>query len=33
VRLEAETMKKIDDVLGAVIERDPAKTVSPAQRP
>ncbi|GAA4555597.1 aldo/keto reductase family protein [Planotetraspora kaengkrachanensis] len=33
VTLGADTMKKIDDVLGSVVERDPAKTVSPARRP
>ena len=31
--LDAEVMKRIDDVLGDVVERDPAKTTSPAQRP
>ncbi|MEV7802668.1 aldo/keto reductase family protein [Microbispora sp. NPDC088329] len=33
VKLDAEVLKKIDDVLGAVVERDPAKTVSPSARP
>ncbi|MEV4381177.1 aldo/keto reductase family protein [Streptosporangium amethystogenes subsp. fukuiense] len=33
VRLDAEVLKKIDDVLGPVVERDPAKTVSPKRRP
>ncbi|ETK36295.1 aldo/keto reductase [Microbispora sp. ATCC PTA-5024] len=33
VRLGEEILRKIDDVLGPVVERDPAKTVSPAQRP
>ena len=33
VRLDTELMKRIDDVLGPVIERDPAKTVSPERRP
>ncbi|MER6172107.1 aldo/keto reductase family protein [Streptosporangium sp. NPDC001681] len=33
VRLDAEVLKKIDDVLGPVVERDPAKTVSPERRP
>ncbi|XVQ88677.1 aldo/keto reductase family protein [Microbispora siamensis] len=33
VKLDAEVLKKIDDVLGPVVERDPAKTVSPAARP
>jgi voltage-dependent potassium channel beta subunit len=33
VRLEAELMRQIDETLGPVIERDPAQTASPAQRP
>ncbi|MFC0861109.1 aldo/keto reductase family protein [Sphaerimonospora cavernae] len=33
VRLDDETMRRIDEVLGDVVERDPAKTVSPATRP
>ncbi|MFF5204803.1 aldo/keto reductase family protein [Streptosporangium sp. NPDC000396] len=33
VKLDAEVMKKIDDVLGPIVERDPAKTVSPEKRP
>ncbi|MFI6450876.1 aldo/keto reductase family protein [Streptosporangium amethystogenes] len=33
VKLDAEVLKKIDDVLGPVVERDPAKTVSPERRP
>jgi aryl-alcohol dehydrogenase-like predicted oxidoreductase len=33
VRLEPELMAEIDDVLGSVVERDPARTISPAQRP
>ncbi len=33
VKLEADVLKRIDDVLGDVVERDPAKTVSPATRP
>ncbi|WP_169944602.1 aldo/keto reductase family protein [Microbispora sp. H11081] len=33
VKLDAEVLKKIDDVLGTVVERDPGKTVSPAARP
>jgi aryl-alcohol dehydrogenase-like predicted oxidoreductase len=33
VKLSAEVMKRIDDVLGPVIERDPSKTVSPSKRP
>ena len=33
VRLEPELMAEIDDVLGPVVERDPARTISPASRP
>ncbi|WP_018353492.1 aldo/keto reductase family protein [Longispora albida] len=33
VKLEAELMKRIDEILDPVVERDPAKTVSPAGRP
>jgi aryl-alcohol dehydrogenase-like predicted oxidoreductase len=33
VRLDDELMKRIDDVLGDVAERDPARTESPASRP
>lgn len=33
VKLDPAVMKKIDDVLGDVVERDPKKTVSPAKRP
>jgi aryl-alcohol dehydrogenase-like predicted oxidoreductase len=33
VRLDPEVLKRIDDILEPFIERDPAKTVSPAQRP
>ena len=33
VQLDAEIMRKIDGVLGQVIERDPARTVSPPARP
>ncbi|MGZ4461172.1 MAG: aldo/keto reductase, partial [Nocardioidaceae bacterium] len=32
VRLEEAALKQIDDVLDGVIERDPAKTKSPARR-
>jgi aryl-alcohol dehydrogenase-like predicted oxidoreductase len=32
VKLEAEALKKIDEVLGDAVERDPGKTVSPAKR-
>jgi voltage-dependent potassium channel beta subunit len=33
VRLDNEVMRAIDDALGPVIERDPARTVSPPERP
>ena len=33
VRLEADLLKAIDDVVGGIAERDPAKTQSPARRP
>jgi aryl-alcohol dehydrogenase-like predicted oxidoreductase len=33
VRLEPELMRRIDDVLGPVIQRDPALTASPPRRP
>jgi aryl-alcohol dehydrogenase-like predicted oxidoreductase len=33
VTLDAAIMKRIDDVVGPVVERDPKKTVSPPQRP
>ena len=33
VRLDADTLTAIDAALGEVIERDPARTVSPEQRP
>jgi aryl-alcohol dehydrogenase-like predicted oxidoreductase len=33
VKLDTDVLKKIDDVLGSIVERDPAKTVSPAKRP
>ena len=32
VKLDAAIMKKIDDVLGSIPEKDPAKTVSPNPR-
>ncbi|GAB2746872.1 aldo/keto reductase family protein [Nocardioides pakistanensis] len=32
VKLEAEAMKRIDEILDPIIERDPAKTVSPPTR-
>jgi aryl-alcohol dehydrogenase-like predicted oxidoreductase len=33
VRLDDEIMRGIDEALGPVIERDPARTVSPPARP
>jgi aryl-alcohol dehydrogenase-like predicted oxidoreductase len=33
VRLEADLMRRIDDVLDGMVNRDPAETVSPAKRP
>ncbi len=33
VKLDADLLKKIDEILDPVIERDPAKTVSPNPRP
>jgi aryl-alcohol dehydrogenase-like predicted oxidoreductase len=33
VKLDADLLKKIDEVLDPVVERDPAKSVSPARRP
>jgi aryl-alcohol dehydrogenase-like predicted oxidoreductase len=33
VTLDADLLAKIDDVLGSVVVRDPARTVSPAARP
>jgi len=33
VKLESEVLKKIDDILGPVVERDPSKSVSPERRP
>ncbi|MCP9954796.1 aldo/keto reductase family protein [Actinomadura madurae] len=33
VKLEADVLKRIDDVLGDVVIRDPAKTASPRRRP
>ncbi|MBB6172571.1 aryl-alcohol dehydrogenase-like predicted oxidoreductase [Nocardiopsis mwathae] len=33
VRLDADLMRRIDDILGDRIERDPSHTVSPPQRP
>jgi aryl-alcohol dehydrogenase-like predicted oxidoreductase len=33
VKLDSDLMKAIDEVVGGIAERDPAKTVSPANRP
>ncbi|SDI21056.1 Predicted oxidoreductase [Sinosporangium album] len=33
VKLDREIMEKIDDVLGPIVQRDPALTKSPAERP
>jgi aryl-alcohol dehydrogenase-like predicted oxidoreductase len=33
VRLDADLMRKIDELLGDVIIRDPSRTASPAKRP
>jgi aryl-alcohol dehydrogenase-like predicted oxidoreductase len=33
VRLDADVLTRIDEILGDVVERDPAKTVSPPTRP
>jgi hypothetical protein len=33
VRLDASLMSKIDEVLGQIIVRDPARTKSPPARP
>ncbi|WP_214110582.1 aldo/keto reductase family protein [Acrocarpospora catenulata] len=33
VKLDVETMKRVDAILDGVVERDPAKTVSPSTRP
>jgi len=33
VKLEADVLKRIDEVLDGVVERDPAKTESPRRRP
>ncbi|NKZ06397.1 aldo/keto reductase family protein [Actinomadura latina] len=33
VKLDADVLKRIDDVLGEVVIRDPAKTASPRKRP
>jgi aryl-alcohol dehydrogenase-like predicted oxidoreductase len=33
VKLDADLLARIDDILGPVVVRDPARTVSPAARP
>ncbi|MEU5881636.1 aldo/keto reductase family protein [Spirillospora sp. NPDC047279] len=33
VKLDADVLARIDDVLGPIVERDPARTVSPQRRP
>jgi aryl-alcohol dehydrogenase-like predicted oxidoreductase len=33
VKLDADLLKAIDEAVGGIAERDPAKTVSPAERP
>ncbi|GAA3711916.1 aldo/keto reductase family protein [Nonomuraea antimicrobica] len=33
VKLDADVLKRIDHVLGGIVERDPTKTASPAKRP
>ena len=33
VKLDAELLKAIDDIVDPIVERDPAKTETPAQRP
>jgi len=33
VQLDADLMKAIDEIVGPITERDPAKTVSPSTRP
>ncbi|MGP3954817.1 aldo/keto reductase family protein [Nonomuraea sp. 3N208] len=33
VKLDADVLRRIDDVLGPVVERDPSKTMSPRTRP
>jgi aryl-alcohol dehydrogenase-like predicted oxidoreductase len=33
VKLESDVMKAIDEALDPIVERDPAKTLSPAERP
>ena len=33
MRLDPEVLRRIDDVLSPVIQRDPSRTTSPATRP
>jgi len=33
VKLDAELMRRIDEILGDAVERDPALTASPKERP
>jgi aryl-alcohol dehydrogenase-like predicted oxidoreductase len=33
IRLDPEVLRRIDDVLGDAIQRDPARTLSPEHRP
>ncbi|MEV5706886.1 aldo/keto reductase family protein [Actinoallomurus sp. NPDC052274] len=33
VKLEADLLQRVDEILAPVVERDPAKTVSPSRRP
>jgi aryl-alcohol dehydrogenase-like predicted oxidoreductase len=33
VKLDADLLKAIDDIMEPIVERDPAKTVSPTTRP
>jgi len=33
VKLDADVLKAIDEAVDPIVERDPAKTESPAQRP
>ena len=33
VTLDADVLKRVDEALGELVERDPGKTVSPARRP
>ncbi|MFG1999849.1 aldo/keto reductase family protein [Spirillospora sp. NPDC048911] len=33
VKLDADVLRRIDDALGPIVERDPARTISPPRRP